>query len=51
MVVYIVDHHVQESLVKCHGEDLAVDQNADSVDYSESIFKHSDDESNDGDQH
>ena len=51
MVVYIVDHHVQESFVKCHGEDLAVDQNADSVDYSESIVKHSDDESNDGDQH
>ena len=54
MVDFIVDHHVQESLVKCHGEDLAVDQNADSVvniDYSESIVKHSDDESNDGDQH
>ena len=54
MVDFIVDHHVQESLVKCHGEDLAVDQNADSVvniDYSESIVKHSDDESNDDDQH
>ena len=54
MVDFLVDHHVQESLVKCHGEDLAVDQNADSVvniDYSESIVKHSDDESNDDDQH
>ena len=54
MVDFIVDHHIQESLVKCHGEDLAVDQNADSVvnlDYSESIVIHSDDESNDGDQH
>ena len=54
MVDFIVDHHIQESLVKCHGEDLAVDQNADSVvniDYSESIVKHSDDEANDGDQH
>ena len=54
MVDFIVDHHGQESLVKCHGEDLAVDQNADSVvniDYSESTVKHSDDESNDGDQH
>ena len=53
MVDLIVDHHVQDSFVKCHGEDLAVDQNADSVvnlDYGESIVNHSDDESND-DQH
>ena len=50
----IVDHHVQVSFVKCQGEDLSVDQNADSVvniDYGESIVNHSDDESNDGDQH
>ena len=54
MVDFIVDHHVQESLVKCHGEDLAVDHNADSVvnlDYGESIVNHSDDESSDSDQH
>ena len=54
MVDFIVDHHVQESLVKCHGEDLAVDHNADSVvnlDDDESIVHHSDDESNDSDQH
>ena len=54
MVDFIVDHHVQESLVKCHGEDLAVDHNADSVvnlDNDESIVHHSDDESNDSDQH
>ena len=54
MVDFFVDHHVQESLVKCHGEDLAVDQNADSVVnlvYSKSIVNHSDDESNHGDQH
>ena len=54
MVDWIVDHHVQESFVKCHGEDLAVDHNADSVvnlDDDESIVNHSDDESNDGDQH
>ena len=54
MVDFIVDRHVQESLVKCHGEDLAVDQNADSVvnlDDAESIVNHSDDESNDSDQH
>ena len=46
MVDSIVDHHVQESLVKCHGEDLAVDHNADSVvnlDDDESIVHHSDD--------
>ena len=49
MVDFIVDHHVQESLVKCHGEDLAVDLNADSVVHldDESIVHHSDDESND----
>ena len=54
MVDFIVDHHVQESLVKCHGEDLAVDHNADSVvnlDDDESIVHHSDDESNDSEQH
>ena len=54
MVDFIVDHHVQESLVKCHGEDLAVDHNADSVvnlDDDESIVHHSDVESNDSDQH
>ena len=54
MVDFIVDHHVQESLVKCHGGDLAVDRNADSVvnlDDDESIVHHSDDESNDSDQH
>ena len=53
MVDFIVDHHVQESLVKCHGEDLAVDLNADSVVNldDESIVHHSDDESNDSDQH
>ena len=54
MVDFIVDHHVKESLVKCHGEDLAVDHNADSVvnlDDDESIVHHSDDESNDSDQH
>ena len=54
MVDLIVDHHVQESLVECHGDDLAVDHNADSVvnlDYSESMSNHSDDESNDGDHH
>ena len=54
MVDFIVDHHVQESLVKCHVEDLAVDHNADSVvnlDDDESIVHHSDDESNDSDQH
>ena len=54
MVDFIVDHHVQESLVKCHGEDLAVDLNADSVvhlDDDESIVHHSDDESNNSDQH
>ena len=54
MVDFIVDHHVQESLVKCHGEELSVDQNADSVvylDYGESIVNHSDDELNDCDQH
>ena len=54
MVDLIVDHHVQDSFVKCHGEDLAVDQNTDSVvnlDYGESIGNHSDDESNDCDQH
>ena len=54
MVDFIGDHHVQESLVKCHGEDLAVDQNADPVDnfdYGESIVNHSDDETNDCDQH
>ena len=54
MVDFIVDQHVQESLVKCHGEDLAIDHNADSVvnlDYGESMSNHSDDESNDGDQH
>ena len=47
MVDFIVDHHVQESLVKCHGGDLAVDHNADSVvnlDDDESIVHHSDDE-------
>ena len=46
MVDFSVDHHVQESLVKCHGEDLAVDHNADSVvnlDDDESIVHHSDD--------
>ena len=34
-------------LFKCHGEDLVVDQNVDSVvniDYDESIDNHSDDE-------
>ena len=54
MVDFIVDHHVQESLVKCHGGDLAVDHNADSVvnlDDDESIVHHSDDESNGNDQH
>ena len=54
MFDFIVNHHVQESLVKCHGEDLAVDHNADSVvnlDYGESIVNHSDDESSDSDQH
>ena len=54
MVDFIVDHHVQESLVKCHGGDLAVDHNADSVvnlDDDESIVHHSDDESNDSEQH
>ena len=54
MVDLIVDHHVQESFVKCHGEDLAVVHHADSVinlDDDESIVNHSDDESNDGDQH
>ena len=54
MVDFIVDHHVKESLVKCHGEDLAVDHNADSVvnlDDDESIVHHSDEESNDSDQH
>ena len=54
MVDFIVDHHVQESLVKCHGRDLAVDHNADSVvnlDDDESIVHHSDDESNDSEQH
>ena len=48
MVDFIVDHHVQESLVKCHGDDLAVDHNADSVDNlddDESIVHHFDDES------
>ena len=53
-VDFIVDHHVKESLVKCHGEDLAVDHNADSVvnlDDDESIVHHSDEESNDNDQH
>ena len=28
MVDFIVDHHVQESFVKCHGEEPVVDQNA-----------------------
>ena len=54
MVDFIIDHHVRESLVKCHGEDLTVDHNADSVvnlDYGESIVNHSDDESSDSDQH
>ena len=54
MVDFIIDHHVQESLVKCHGEDLPVDHNADSVvnlDDDASIIHHSDDESNDSDQH
>ena len=54
MVDFIVDHHVQGSLVKCHGEDLAVDHDADSVvnlDDDESIVHHSDEESNDSDQH
>ena len=54
MVDFIVDHHVQESLVKCHGGDLAVDHNADSVvnlDDDESIVHHSEDESSDSDQH
>ena len=54
MVDFIVNHHVQESLVEFHGEDLAVDHNADSVvnlDNDESIVHHSDDESNDSDQH
>ena len=54
MLDLIVDHHVQVSVVKCQGEDLAVDQNADSVvnlDYGESNVNHSDEESNDGDQH
>ena len=54
MVDFIVNHHVQESLVEFHGEDLAVDHNADSVvnlDNDESIVHHSDDESNDSEQH
>ena len=54
MVDFIVDHHVKESLVKCHGEDLAVGHNADSVvnlDDDESIVHHSEDESSDSDQH
>ena len=54
MVDFIVNHHVQESLVEFHGEDLAVDHNADSVvnlDDDESIVHHSDEESNDSDQH
>ena len=54
MVDFIVNHHVQESLVEFPGEDLAVDHNADSVvnlDNDESIVHHSDDESNDSEQH
>ena len=56
MVDFIVDHHVQESLVEFHGGDLAVDHNADSVvdlddDDDESIVHHSEDESSDSDQH
>ena len=54
MVDLIVDYHVQESFVKCRGEDLAVVHHADSVinlDDDESIVSYSDDESNDGDRH
>ena len=54
MVDLIVDHHVQESFVKCHSEDLAVDHDADYVvnlDDVESIVNHPDDELNDCDQH
>ena len=54
MVDFIIDHHVQDSFAKCHGEDLAVGHNADSVvnlDDDESIVNHCDDVSNDSDQH
>ena len=53
MVDSVVDHHVEESFVKCHGGDLAVDHDANSVvnHDDESIVGHSDDELNGYDHH